>query len=111
MVSQEALRCALEAHICFAESHCSGVCIWQYGFSSTSLNKAQAEFYAKVGNAQVASTLLQARMGMIDRGGTPQLHQTGNPRRRATQLSCCVCLMHSRHQRDFAIPIVAQQRF
>ena len=40
----------------------------QFGFSSTTCKRGTAEFYAKVGKAEAASTLLEATMGLVDRG-------------------------------------------
>ena len=36
--------------------------------SSTTRKRVQATIYAKVGKADVASTLIEAQMGMVDRG-------------------------------------------
>jgi hypothetical protein len=54
------------------DSHCGLDGWWQYGFSSTTLHQAQAEKYASVGDENVASTVLKAEMGMVDRGGPCQ---------------------------------------
>ena len=40
----------------------------EYGFSSTTRNRGTANFYAKVKEHDVASTILETRMGMTDRG-------------------------------------------
>ena len=40
----------------------------EYGFSSTTRDRATAVFYAKETDALVASTILKAQMGMVDRG-------------------------------------------
>ena len=48
-----------------AEGIAGGV---EYGFSSTTRKRDVAAFYAKVGEAQHSSTLLEAPMGMVNRG-------------------------------------------
>ena len=40
----------------------------EFAFSSTTRSRRQAEFYAKVDDDARASTLLETRMGMVDRG-------------------------------------------
>ena len=40
----------------------------EYGFSSTTRKRETAIFYAKADKAEVASTVLEAQMGMVDRG-------------------------------------------
>ena len=40
----------------------------EYGFSSTTRKRGTAAFYAKVGQAEHASTLLESQMGMVNRG-------------------------------------------
>jgi hypothetical protein len=40
----------------------------EYGFSSTTRKRETAIFYAKSSEANVASTVLEAEMGMVDRG-------------------------------------------
>ena len=40
----------------------------EYGFSSTTRKRETAIFYAKTNEAEVASTVLEAQMGMVDRG-------------------------------------------
>ena len=76
----------------------------EYGFSSTTRKRAQATIYAKESRADMASTLLEAQMGMVDRGadigfasqfpGCVACHASQPPRRpsiAATDALACLC--------------------
>ena len=55
----------------------------EYGFSSTTLEQETAMNYAKVKSAEQASTVLEAEMGMVDRGADIGLY---------SQFPGCACI-------------------